>query len=202
MTSYELASFADGFEWIAGVDEAGRGPLAGPVTAAAVIFSREKVKSAVLNSLGINDSKKLSEKKRDLLTKEIFTHATAVGVGVVWPKVIDDINILAASQRAMEIAIKNLSIVPDKVLVDGPFTLKNLDMKQEAIKGGDGKSISIAASSIIAKTTRDLIMKSYDIMYPEYGFGRHKGYGTKAHREAIKNFGATPIHRKSFSWGL
>ncbi len=202
LTSYELDCFTDGLELVAGVDEAGRGPLAGPVTAAAVIFSIDDIKSKELNFLGINDSKKLSEKKRDLLAKEIFSHSLSVGVGVVWPKVIDEINILAASQRAMDIAVRNLSVKPDKILVDGPFILKTLDISQEAIKGGDGKSISIAAASIIAKTTRDLIMKSYDFIYPEYGFGRHKGYGTKVHREAIKIHGATPIHRRSFSWGL
>lgn len=201
MTSYELAAFDSGYKVVAGVDEAGRGPLAGPVSAAAVIFSPSMLNSSTLKNLGINDSKKLTEKKRDSLVMEIYSYALSVGVGIVWPKVIDDINILRASQRAMDIAVTNLAIKPDRVLVDGPFTLKTLDIEQEAIKGGDGKSISIAAASIIAKTTRDMIMKSYDNIYPEYGFAKHKGYGTKVHREAIKNFGATPIHRRSFRWG-
>lgn len=202
MTKYEIACLSSGFNSVAGVDEAGRGPLAGPVTAGAVVFSAEVLKSDKLLKLGINDSKKLSEKKRDVLVKDIFLLAQSASVGVVWPAKIDEINILKASQLAMAIAISRLTIRPDKVLVDGPFTLDTVDIEQEAIKGGDGKSVSIAAASIIAKVTRDNIMKSYGFIYPEYGFARHKGYGTKAHRDAIKKHGATAIHRKSFSWGL
>jgi len=201
LTLLEKGAYGEGKSLVAGLDEAGRGPLAGPVVAGAVVFPESFINSSFVNSLGINDSKKLTEKKRHSLIDDIHFHALSVGVGVVWPEGVDSLNIHNASLKAMELALVRLTVKPDIVLVDGAFTIKEVTLPQMAIKGGDGKSVSIAAASIIAKTTRDNIMKAYDYLFPEYGFAGHKGYGTKAHREAIKKHGATPIHRKSFSWG-
>ena len=183
----EYTSFAP----VCGIDEVGRGPLAGPVVAAAVILPE------ACEILHINDSKKLSEKKRELLSEEIQEKAIAIGIGIVSPMQIDEMNILQATYEAMRIAVNNLSIRPNLLLNDA-VTIPGINIKQVPIVKGDLKSISIAAASIIAKVTRDRMMLEYDAIYPEYGFGKHKGYGTKVHIEALKKYGATPVHRQSF----
>ena len=177
-------------EIIAGVDEAGRGPLAGPVVAAAVILSDDIVE-------GLRDSKKLSTKKREFLFDEINDKAVSVGIGIVGEKEIDKINVLAATQKAMQMALGRLKQKPTSALIDG-YKLPNQVIPNRGIIKGDAKVESIMAASIIAKVTRDAIMLEYDKIFPEYGFAKHKGYGTKQHFEAIYKFKATPIHRKSF----
>lgn len=176
---------------ICGVDEAGRGPLAGPVAAGAVILPKDDV------ILYLNDSKKLSEKKREMLYDEIMERAQAVGVGIVGPRRIDEINILQATYEAMRKAIESLEVVPDLLLNDA-VTIPGIGIQQEPIIKGDAKSISIAAASIVAKVTRDRIMREYDKQFPGYGFAAHKGYGTKAHIEALRALGPTVIHRETF----
>ncbi len=177
--------------YICGIDEAGRGPLAGPVVAGAVILPKD------CDILYLNDSKQLSEKKREMLYDEIMEKAIAVGVGVVSPAVIDDINILQADYEAMRIAISQLSVQP-AVLLNDAVTIPEVDIKQVNIIKGDAKSISIAAASIIAKVTRDRMMAEYDKLYPEYGFASNKGYGSATHIAAIKELGPCPIHRRTF----
>ena len=179
---------------ICGVDEAGRGPFAGPVVAGAVILSLDDPEREILY---LNDSKKLSEKKREALYDEIMEKAVSVGVGIVEREVIDEINILQATFLAMQKAIAALDPQPDYILADA-VTIPKILIPQEGIVKGDAKSVSIAAGSIIAKVTRDRIMYEYDKLYPEYGFASHKGYGTKAHIEAIKEYGMLNIHRRSF----
>ncbi len=179
---------------ICGVDEAGRGPFAGPVVASAVILSLDDPEREILY---LNDSKKLSEKKREALYDEIMEKAVSVGVGIVEREVIDEINILQATFLAMQKAIAALDPQPDYILADA-VTIPKIAIPQEGIVKGDAKSVSIAAGSIIAKVTRDRIMYEYDKLYPEYGFASHKGYGTKAHIEAIKEYGMLDIHRRSF----
>ncbi|MCR5083761.1 MAG: ribonuclease HII [Parasporobacterium sp.] len=181
----------DKCEFICGIDEAGRGPLAGPVVAGAVVLDKTK------EILYLNDSKKLSEKKREALFDEIMEKAVAVGVGIVDEKVIDDINILQATYKAMRLAIDNLKVKP-QILLNDAVIIPDVDIPQEKIIKGDAKSVSIAAASIIAKVTRDRLMSSYDEKYPDYGFAGHKGYGTAAHIEKIKEIGPCPIHRRSF----
>ncbi len=182
---------AQGFKQIAGVDEAGRGPLAGPVVSAAVILPDD------FDVPGVNDSKKLTPRKRDKLYDQILGGATTVGVGIVDNHQIDQINILRAALLSMAQAAGKLNPFPDFLLIDGTFTTP-ADTPQKAIPKGDSLSISIAAASIIAKVTRDRIMVDYHARYPEYGFDRHKGYPTKAHKEAIARCGVTPIHRLTF----
>jgi len=177
-------------EIIAGVDEAGRGPLAGPVVAAAVILSDDKIE-------GLRDSKKLSAKKREILFEEINDKAVSVGIGIVGQKEIDKINVLAATQKAMQMALGRLKQKPTSALIDG-YKLPNQVIPNRGIIKGDAKVESIMAASIIAKVTRDEIMLEYDKIFPEYGFAKHKGYGTKQHFEALYKFKATYIHRKSF----
>ena len=189
MCEFENELYDRGFINIAGVDEAGRGPLAGPVVAAAVILKKGDFIA------GLNDSKKLSEKRREELFDEITKKAVAYGVGIVDEKCIDKINILRATKLAMMEAVGKIN--PDYVLVDA-VELEKLRVGQNAIIKGDAKSVSIAAASIIAKVTRDRIMVNLDKEYPQYGFLKHKGYGTKEHIDAIKKFGASPIHRKTF----
>ena len=176
---------------IAGVDEAGRGPLAGPVVAAAVIFPVGYQNSK------INDSKKLTARKRDELYKTIWEDAVAVGVGVAEADVIDRINILQASLQAMREAVLDLSKIPDFIFVDGLYTL-NIDAPQKALVKGDALSISIAAASIIAKVSRDRIMEMYHRQFPRYNFQKNKGYGTAEHRRILKEIGMCKIHRRSF----
>ncbi len=175
----------------AGVDEAGRGPLAGPVVASAVILPQE------CNIAGLNDSKKLSPQQRETLFNQIKDLAAIIGVGIVAPEEIDRINILRASLLAMEIAVKNLSPQPDFLLIDGN-TRTSILIQQETVVKGDSICCSIAAASIIAKVTRDSIMDDYHNTYPEYNFKKHKGYPTKEHLEALRKFGPCPIHRKTF----
>ncbi|MGN0317262.1 MAG: ribonuclease HII [Lachnospira sp.] len=177
--------------YICGIDEAGRGPLAGPVVAGAVILPKDS------RILYINDSKKLSEKKRDELFDIIKNEAISYGIGIVSCEVIDEINILQATYRAMKEAISKLNVQPDLLLNDA-VTIPGVDIRQVPIIKGDAKSQSIAAASILAKVTRDRIMYDMDERYPEYGFAAHKGYGTKAHMDAIREFGPCPIHRKTF----
>lgn len=176
---------------ICGIDEAGRGPLAGPVVAGAVILPRDA------EILYLNDSKKLSEKKREQLYEEIMEKAAAVGVGIVGPERIDEINILQATYEAMRTAVSSLGTEPD-ILLNDAVTIPGIDIRQVPIVKGDAKSVSIAAASIVAKVTRDRIMVRYEEEFPGYGFASHKGYGTAAHRESIKKIGACPIHRRTF----
>ena len=192
MLEYEHKHWSSGKKYLAGIDEAGRGPLAGPVVSAAVILPQD------IELPGVNDSKKVSEKKREVLYVDIQEKALCVGVGWADVAEIDEKNILQATYQSMRQAVGNLRITPEILLVDG----RKADIKhfrQESIIDGDEKSLSIAAASIIAKVTRDGIMRQYDIVFPKYGFARHKGYGTKLHVEAITHCKATPIHRKSFN---
>jgi ribonuclease HII len=180
-----------GYRLIAGVDEAGRAPLAGPVVAAAVVLPRG------FTDERINDSKQIRPALRERLYAEIYAAALTVGIGIVDAVEIDRINILRASLRAMAIAVENLSPRPDLLLIDGPYPTL-LDLPQKPIIDGDAQSVSIAAASIVAKVTRDRLMDGYDAYYPVFGFARHKGYPTKRHREAIRDFGCCPIHRRTF----
>jgi ribonuclease HII len=189
---YELEARNAGIKLIAGIDEAGRGPLAGPVVAAAVILDIDA------NIEGINDSKLLSSKERDKLFSKIHQNALSIGLSIVEPETIDRINILQATRLAMTKAVTNLALKPGLVLIDGPITL-DINTRQIPIIKGDRLSISISAASIIAKVTRDDIMKSFHNMYPEYGFYKNKGYGTKEHVAALKKYGPCKIHRKSFA---
>lgn len=176
---------------ICGIDEAGRGPLAGPVVAGAVILPKD------CEILYLNDSKKLSPVKREALYEEIMEKALAVGVGMASPARIDQINILQATYEAMRTAVAKLGVTPD-ILLNDAVTIPGIGIRQVPIIKGDAKSVSIAAASIIAKVTRDRLMVEYDRILPDYGFARHKGYGSKEHIEAIQTLGPTPIHRKSF----
>ena len=175
----------------AGVDEAGRGPLAGPVVSAAVILNPQSY------LIGLNDSKKLSADKRQSLSNEIKIHSLSWSIGIATSQEIDDINILRASLLSMERAIKNLSEVPEKVIVDGQY-IPEIDVPCEAIIRGDSIEESIMAASILAKVERDKIMLELDKKYPNYGFGQHKGYPTKLHLEALRDFGPCSEHRQSF----
>lgn len=177
--------------YICGIDEVGRGPLAGPVVAGAVILPKDHT------ILYLNDSKKLSEKKRELLYDEIMEHAVATGIGMVGPARIDEINILQATYEAMRMAIEKLQVKPD-VLLNDAVTIPEVEIPQVPIIKGDAKSISIAAASIIAKVTRDRLMKEYDQVIPGYDFAGNKGYGTKAHLEGLRRLGPSPIHRRTF----
>ena len=181
----------DACAYICGIDEAGRGPLAGPVVAAAAVLPKD------CEILFLNDSKKLSEKKRDLLFDEIKEKAVAYGIGIVSPQVIDEINILQATYEAMRQAISQLNVIPE-ILLNDAVTIPGVDIMQVPIVKGDAKSVSIAAASILAKVTRDRMMMEYDQIYPEYGFAKHKGYGTAAHIAALKEYGPCPIHRRTF----
>lgn len=181
-----------GFHAVAGIDEAGRGPLAGPVVAAAVILPEE------FDLPGLTDSKKLSEKQRDRLYPQIRQQARAVGIGVASAAEIDRINILQATLLAMRRAVKRLSSLPDHLLIDG-ITPLPLDISQQTLKKGDSRSLSIAAASVIAKVVRDRIMYSFDRHLPDYGFARHKGYGTAYHRQAIARSGPSWLHRETFA---
>ena len=191
MLEIEHRLYDKGYINIAGIDEAGRGPLCGPVVAAAVILPKDK------KIEGVNDSKKLTEKKREMLYDDIMNEAVAVGVGISEVDVIEKVNILNATKIAMKKAIENLKVKPDYCLIDGNQMI-DIVIDAETVVSGDAKSESIAAASIIAKVTRDRMLIDYDKLYPEYGFAKHKGYGTKAHIEAIKKYGLTPIHRPSF----
>ncbi len=181
----------DDLEYICGIDEVGRGPLAGPVVAGAVILPKEN------NILYLNDSKKLSPKRREALYDEIMEKALSTGIGISDHKRIDEINILNATYEAMRMAVDNLSVRPDMLLIDA-VTLPDEPIPQESIVKGDAKSVSIAAASIIAKVTRDRMMQEYDQTYPGYDFASNKGYGTKSHIKALQELGPCPIHRATF----
>lgn len=191
MKKYEDELHARGIQYVAGVDEVGRGPLAGPVVTAAVILPAD------FDVLGVDDSKKLSEKKREELFDIIKEKAICYSIGMNDEKRIDEINILEATKEAMGNAIKSLEIQPEHILIDA-LTLKDVDIPQTGIVKGDATSVSIAAASILAKVTRDRMMVEYEFTYPGYGFAQNKGYGTKAHYEGLDKNGITPIHRRSF----
>lgn len=189
MFAYER-EYAD-LEYICGIDEVGRGPFAGPVVACAVVLPKD------CDILYLNDSKKLSEKKREELYIEITQKAISYGIGIVSEKVIDEINILQATYEAMRIAINNLSVKPD-ILLNDAVTIPGVDIKQVPIIKGDATSASIAAASIVAKVTRDHMMDDFEKEYPGYGFSKNKGYGTAAHIAGLKELGPCEIHRRSF----
>ena len=191
MWFFEKKATEKGYKEIAGIDEAGRGPLAGPVVSAAVILPQ------TFSVAGVIDSKKLSVQKRLRLYQEIYAGAVAIGIGIVDPVEIDRINILQASLLAMSMATNNLRPQPECLLIDGPFRIPS-HLPQRLIVRGDTLSISVAAASIVAKVTRDRLMERYHEYYPQFGFSRHKGYPTRAHREAIHRFGCCPIHRRTF----
>ncbi|MEF9992597.1 MAG: ribonuclease HII [Romboutsia sp.] len=188
---FENEGYYKGYTYIGGIDEAGRGPLAGPVVAAVVVFKKD----TKIN--GINDSKKLSEAKRNELFDIIKEEALDYGIGIVNNEEIDEFNILNATYMAMKKAVNCLKHTPDYLLIDAT-TIPGVKIAQKPIIKGDSKSISIAAASILAKVTRDSLMYQYDDIYPKFGFKGHKGYGTKEHYEAIETNGITPIHRRSF----
>ncbi len=191
MYRFEEALWAGGKRLVCGIDEAGRGPLAGPVTAAAVILNPDDPIE------GLDDTKKLSEKKREALFEPIRQRSISWGIGWASPEEIDEMNILNATFLAMHRAVKQLSITPDIALVDGNRD-PGLTLETRCIVGGDGKSASIAAASILAKVSRDRRMRELALAYPQYGFEVHKGYPTKAHREAVLRWGPSPVHRSSF----
>lgn len=182
----------NGNEYICGIDEAGRGPLAGPVVIAAAIMPRDSMIE------GVNDSKKVSEKKREKLYEEITKEAISYGVAIIDQNEIDRINILNATKHGLTTSIKELKVKPDIILVDALTKIDTCGIPYNSIIKGDAKSYSIAAASIIAKVTRDRIMRQWDEVYPQYGFAKHKGYGTAAHIAAIKENGICPLHRLSF----
>lgn len=191
MKEFENELYESGIKYIAGIDEVGRGPLVGPVVTAAVILPRDFYDER------INDSKKLTEKKRELLYDVIMENAISVGIGISSEDVIDDINILEATKKAMIEAVNNLSVKPEHLLIDA--VKLNVDIPQTSIIKGDAKSESIAAASIIAKVTRDRMMIELDREHPEYDFKHNKGYGTKKHIEAIEKYGILKEHRKTFA---
>lgn len=191
MRQFEHQCEKEGYTLICGIDEAGRGPLAGPVVAGAVILPRDCVIP------GLNDSKKLSPKKRDELYDRIREEAVAVGVGSIGPDRIDEINILQADYEAMCEAIGSLSVMP-QILLNDAVKIPQVLIPQIPIIHGDARSMSIAAASVIAKVTRDRLMDEFDAVYPEYGFSKHKGYGTAGHYAALRKYGPCPIHRKTF----
>ncbi len=191
MEPFEAAVRARGFRVIAGLDEAGRGPLAGPVVAAAVVLPQKG------KWTGVDDSKKLSAGQREEIFPLLFEKALGVGVGIVDAQEIDRLNILQASLKAMQLAVENLSLPPDFLLIDGIHSLR-LPLPQQTIPKGDQRCLSIAAASIVAKVTRDRLMTAYHDQYPQYNFARHKGYGTKEHLQAIRKYGCCPLHRQSF----
>lgn len=187
---YDKNILSGGYRYVCGIDEAGRGPLAGPVSVCAVVMPYDEMID------GVNDSKKVSPKKRDKLYDEIKSRAISYKCVMIDNNVIDEINILEATKKAMREAVMALKVEPDVVLIDAVKLALPYDTR--SIVKGDATSYAIACASIIAKVERDRLMDEYDKEYPEYGFSKHKGYGTKAHTDAIRNYGATPIHRKTF----
>ena len=184
--------YNNSIKYICGIDEAGRGPLAGPVVVASVIMPKDSMIE------GVNDSKKVSEKKREILYEKIIDECISYGIGIIDPEEIDSINILNATKKGLTESIKQLKTRPDIILVDALTKIDTCGIKYESIIKGDAKSYSIAAASIIAKVTRDRIMRQWDEVYPQYGFAKHKGYGTAAHINAIKEYGLSHIHRRTF----
>lgn len=192
LKEFEANLYKTGLKYIAGIDEAGRGPLAGPVVVGIAIMKPESFID------GINDSKKISEKKRELLYEQITNEAIDWSVGIIDQKEIDEINILNATKKALHMAIKSLKVKPERILVDALEHIDTCGIPYTSIIKGDAKIYSISAASIIAKVTRDRIMQEYDEIYPEYGFASHKGYGTAKHIQAIKEYGPCLLHRKTF----
>ena len=182
-----------GFEQICGIDEAGRGPLAGPVVVAGVIMPKNSFIE------GVNDSKKVSEKKRELLYDKILDEAISYSVAIIGQDVIDEINILNATKKGVTSVVEGLDVKPNLIVIDALEHIDTKGIPYESIIKGDAKCYSIAAASIVAKVTRDRIMREWDEIYPQYGFAKHKGYGTADHISAIKEYGLCPIHRKSFT---
>ena len=182
-----------GFEQICGIDEAGRGPLAGPVVVAGVILPKDSFIE------GVNDSKKVSEKKRELLYDKILDEAISYSVAIIGQDVIDEINILNATKKGVTSVVEGLDVKPNLIVIDALEHIDTKGIPYESIIKGDAKCYSIAAASIVAKVTRDRIMRQWDEIYPQYGFAKHKGYGTAAHISAIKEYGLCPIHRRSFT---
>jgi len=192
LKQYENQLYASGIEYICGIDEAGRGPLAGPVVVAAVIMPKDSMLEHV------NDSKKVTPKRREVLYEQITNEAIAWGVGIIDHETIDKINILEATKLGLTTALKDLKVKPNLILVDALKDINTLGIPYKSIIKGDAKEYSIACASIIAKVTRDRIMQKFDKIYPEYGFEKHKGYGTADHIKAIKQYGPCDIHRKTF----
>lgn len=192
LKEFERNLYSTGIKNIVGIDEAGRGPLAGPVVVGAVIMKPESLIE------GVNDSKKISEKKREKLYEQITEEAIAWSVGIVDQKEIDEINILNATKKALKMAIMNLQVKPERIVVDALEHIDTCGIPYTSIIKGDAKVYSISAASIIAKVTRDRMMREYDEIYPEYGFAGHKGYGTAKHIQAIREFGPCALHRRSF----
>ena len=182
-----------GFKTICGIDEAGRGPLAGPVVVASVIMPADSMIE------GVNDSKKISEKKREKIYDQILEEAVSYGIAIIGQDEIDEINILNATKKGLTVSLQELTEKPDLIVVDALNGIDTMGIPYESIIKGDAKCYSIAAASILAKVTRDRIMREWDKVYPEYGFEKHKGYGTAAHIAAIKEHGLCPIHRRSFT---
>ena len=189
---YERGLLEKGYKYVCGVDEVGRGPLAGPVVCASVIMPTDVLLE------GVDDSKKLTAKRREKLSEEILKNAIAYRICLIEPQIIDEINILQATRLCMKNAVESMPVKPDFVLVDGNMTL-DISIPQQWLVKGDSLSYSIGAASIIAKVYRDALMKDYAKLYPEYGFENNAGYGSAKHIEAIKKYGLTPIHRKSFT---
>lgn len=185
--------FNKGIKYVAGIDEAGRGPLAGPVVVACAIMPADSMIE------GVNDSKKLSEKKREVLYEKIIQEAICYGVGIVNQEEIDEMNILQATKKGLTMALKSMKIKPNVILVDALTGIDTLGIPYKSMIKGDANSYSIASASIIAKVTRDRIMREWDKVYPEYGFAGHKGYGTAKHIAAIKEYGLCPLHRRTFT---
>ena len=188
----EKEYYSRNIEYIAGIDEAGRGPLAGPVVVASVIMPKDSMIE------GVNDSKKVSEKKREKLYDLILEEAISYGIGIIYQDEIDEINILQATKKGLTNAIEQMKIKSDLILVDALNGINTLGIPYQSIIKGDAKCYSISAASIIAKVTRDRIMREWDAVYPEYGFSSHKGYGTAKHIAALKEYGPCPLHRRSF----
>ena len=189
----EKEIYKEGFEYICGIDEAGRGPLAGPVVVASVIMPQNSMIE------GVNDSKKISEKKREKLYDLIINEAISYGVGIISQKEIDEINILNATKKGLTESISELKVKPDIILVDALTKIDTMGIPYRSVIKGDAKIYSIACASIIAKVTRDRIMQEWDKVYSQYGFSSHKGYGTAKHIAAIKEYGLCPLHRRSFT---
>ena len=192
MKKMEEELYEKGIKLIGGIDEAGRGPLAGPVVVACAVMPKDSMIE------GVNDSKKISEKKRERLYEEIIENAISYEVGIIDQNTIDNINILNATKLGLTTAVKGLNVKPEMILVDALTNIDTCGIPYQSIVKGDAKCYSIACASIIAKVTRDRIMRQWDEIYPQYGFEKHKGYGTAAHMQAIKEYGLCPLHRHSF----
>lgn len=189
----EKEIYENGYKNICGIDEAGRGPLAGPVVVAGVIMPKDSMIE------GVNDSKKVSEKKREMLYDKIIEEAISYSIAIIGQDIIDKINILQATKQGVTSVVKGLDVKPNLIIIDALQNIDTTGIQYKSIIKGDEKCYSIGAASILAKVTRDRIMRQWDEVYPQYGFAKHKGYGTSAHIQAIKEYGLSPIHRRSFT---